>query len=767
MEYNQELLNQIINELNVEPIIAKCLLSIGLTTINDCKKFLNPSFDDLTKLENYEGLEGVKERIQQAIDEKQKVLIYGDYDSDGICSTAMLSMFLKSKGLEVNYFIPDRREDGYGMSEETLEKVMEEYNPDLFITVDCGITNINEVEFVLDALGSDIVITDHHEPLDELPICPIFNPHLTKENAYTNLCGAGVVFRLIESLSSFDEALKYIDLAAIATIADMVPLTDDNRIIVAYGLNKLNSSPRNGLQALIKTFSNKPLSSSDIGFKLAPRINAVGRLANANEVVELFESDDPYIIKEIVDDINEFHNTRQTMTKKLCDEVEEQIQDYDFERYPIIILYSPKWDEGLIGIAAAKKMQDYKRPVILLTDAQDGLVKGSGRSIQNVNIFECVKNASSKLTRFGGHSQACGLSLQKDDIDSFRIEINEYFKSAYDNSVLIERDENVFDFSEVKNVIKVTKELELLEPYGQGNKKPLFSSVVNDLTFKPMKEGLEHVVYKSGKFQMVGFYLIDKIDILNSAIDKNIIFNLSLDTYNNVDYTQAIINEVRCVSFDDNIISNYVYTSLYPDTSIFHPKEMAIKDAIILANNSSYATAFLCFSKKTYDEFSSQVTKDIVKNAHFIESPCPNNAIFFDIALREDLTKYKNVIFLDKPISLGYIDEMKLNKDCNVFYVENSNGKELLKSYVLPYEKLGKIYIEIAKILQNKANTSIYDIFVDVEKTLNVNYNSFIVAICIFMDLGIFAKEGKFLKINKNVKNPINNSHLYKFIVEG
>ena len=765
MEYNQQLLDQIVKELKVEKITAKCLLNCGLSSIEECKAFLHPSIDNLTPIDNYVGLKDVASRIQQAIDNDEKILIYGDYDVDGICSTAMLKIFLTSKGANVSYFIPDRREDGYGMNEEAIDSITEEYDPDLFITVDCGITNVDEVNYIYNDLGRDIVVTDHHEPQETLPDCKIFNPHLTKENAFGDLCGAGVVLRLIEALSSFEESKAYYDLAAIATIADMVQLKSDNRAIVKYGLQVLNSTSRMGLSLLIKSFSRDDLTSSDVGFKLAPRINAVGRISNANALVDLFSETDPYLIQSLIEEVEALHDQRQALTKKIYESVGEELAHYDFNTYPIIVLYKSGWDEGIIGITAAKISKDYNRPVILLTDGNDGNIKGSGRSIEKVNIFELVSASCSKLTKFGGHSQACGLSLNKEDLDFFRKEINDSFKARYTNDVLLEEEDNLFDFHEISNLMKVTKELEMLEPYGQGNRKPQFESIVKNLNFKKMKDGLEHITYRSGNFNMVGFYLLDKLDVLNSAIEKKLTFTLGINTYKNIDSVQAIITGIKCVSFNDSIISNYVLTSLYPDKSIFHPKEIDLNEALSLIKDEDYATAYLCFTKATFDEFNKKCEKRIIKNSYFIESPCPNNAIYFDIDMNSDLTKYKNVVFLDRPISLGYIDVLKLDKDCNVFYVENGNGLKLLRSNMIPYDTLGRIFVEMSKVLGDLPNARVYDLYVDIENLLNVNYNNFMVAICIFMDLGILEKDGKTLKINKNVKNPIKNSRLYNLIV--
>ena len=768
MEYNQELLNQVINELKVEKITAKCLLGLGLNSVEECKDFLNPSLDKLTKLEDYDGLFDVRDRIQQAIDNKERVVIYGDYDADGVCSTAMLKKFLEDRGVDVQYFIPDRKENGYGMSEETIEQIAEEFDPDLYITVDCGITNVNEVDFIIEGIGADIVVTDHHEPQDVLPNCKFFNPHINShKDAFEHLCGAGVVLRLIEALSSFEESLKYYDIATIATVADMVSLTKDNRAIVSYGLMSINSNPRKGLELLIKSFAKEHLTATDIGYKLAPRLNAVGRISNANSLVNLFIEQDYFLLNNLIEEITECHTERQALTKKITDEAIEQMQSYDFDKYPLIVVAKKGWDEGILGIVAAKLCRDYHRPAILLTEGKDGILKGSGRSIESVNIFECVKASSGSLAGFGGHSQACGLSLDKENLEQFKIDLNKYFKENYSNEVLLQSDETYFDSSEVKDYLKVAKELEMLEPFGQGNQKPLFAATIGNIGFKPINPSSPHIQYKKGKFQMVGFYLIDKLDILNSQVEKKVIFNLSVNRYNNFETAQAILMDIKCVSFDNSLITNYVTTALYPDTSIFHPAKIDLNGALNLIKGNDYTTAYICYAKDTFEDFIKACDKEIVKNSYFIESPCPNNAIYFDIDESADLSQYKNVVFLDRPISLGYIDILKLNKDCNVFYVENGNGIKLVKDNLLEYQTLGKIYLEIQKLLANSPKISIYEMYVDIEKSLNINYNNFIVAICIFMDLGILTKEEKTLKLQKNVKNPIKNSRLYNLIIEG
>ena len=770
MEYNQQLLNDIKKELNVEEVTAKCLISAGLSSIDECRDFLRPDIKKITKIEDYDGLKDVADRIKKAIENNESIMIMGDYDTDGICSTAMLKMFLDKKGANVNYFIPDRHTDGYGLSEGAIEAIAEEYNPDLYITVDCGITNINEVDYIFEAIGSDVVITDHHEPQDVLPNCKLFNPHVnTHKGAYEYLCGAGVVLRLIEALSSFDEALEYCDLAALATVADVMPLNGDNRAIVAYGLSVLNNKPRKGLDMLIKSCMNKEdnITSMDIGFKIAPRLNSVGRLDNANQVVDLFIEDDYFLLQNLVEKINEFNNERQALTTKLYEEAVEMLETYDFEKYPIIILAKKGWNDGILGNTASRIVSEFNRPTILLTEQPNGDLKGSGRSIEAVNIFECVRHSSLNPSRFGGHSQAFGVSMSKDELEEFRESINKYFKQTYDNEVLLKDSNEYFDFHDIVNIHRVAKELELLEPFGQGNKRPLFQAVIGNIGFDQMNDK-PHIKLSKSNFQIVGFNMIDKLDIINSEIEKIITFTMSINYFKGVDRgVQAYLDKIKCISHNDNLITNYVATALFPDSSIFHPKKMKVDEAKTLIDGNDYSTAYIAFTKQSFDEFDKACQKKIVKNSYFIENPSPNNAIYFNIDEMADLSRYKNVVFLDRPLSLGYIDILKLNKDCNVYYVENDNGINLLKSYNLTYEKLGLIYREIEKTLQNKQAYSILGLYAHIENLLNINYNIFIIAMFIFMDLKILIKEGKFVRLQKNVKNPISNSRLYNLIVEG
>lgn len=749
-------------KLNIERITAQCLVNCGFTTIEECEDFLSPNLDLLSDLNDYKGYKGVKERIQQAIDNKETVVIYGDYDCDGLCATAMLYSFLISKGVNANYYIPDRHSEGYGMNENALEEIAEEYFPDLLITVDCGITSVDEVLYIQEALGFDVVITDHHSPKEILPDCPIFNPHLS-DKGFANLCGAGVVLRLIEGLGGKEESFKYYDLAAVATIADIVPLVEDNRKIVIRGLNLINSKPRAAFKELKNSLKLSKISSTDVAFRIAPRINAVGRMENATKVLDLFKYDeDPFVISSLIEDINEINTKRQNQTKLIYDSVDESLKKYNFEKYPIIVVKGEKWDEGVLGIVAAKIVNTYNRPAIVFTQNGD-VLKGSGRSIPEVNIFECVNSANEILDKFGGHPQACGITIKKDLFEDFKLRINEYYKEAYIGKIIEQQETNLYNFREIKNLNKLMLELNKLQPFGEGNEKPVFYDKIQNINFKQLKMNSPHILYKKGNFQMVGFNYADKLSFINSDIVKSIFFTLEEAEYGNTSYIQALISDIKSEDYDHINAENYLNTSLYEDKSIFYPKNISFEEAINISKECLYGCAYICFSKDTYLKAIENMPQ--VKHlSYFLDSRCPDNIIVYSLNSLENLSNYKKLIFLDRPISLGYIDMLLLDKDCEVYYVENYAPANELKDYLLDYSSLGKIYIQAVETIRKNPYIELYLLYIDIEKRLNVNYNNFVIAMFVFLDLGLIKYEDNKFKIIPNVKNPISNSKLYKLI---
>ncbi|MEG1609127.1 MAG: DHH family phosphoesterase, partial [Clostridia bacterium] len=466
---NLSLAQEIATKLEFDINLAKIVANRNINTIDDAVDFIYPKLDNLSNIDNYVGLTEVAARIQLAIDEKQTVIIYGDYDCDGICATSILFLFLKSKGVKVTPFLPSRFDNGYGLNIECLEELVENLLPDLLITVDCGISNIEEVEYCNEVLGVDVIVTDHHTPPTDLPQCLIFNPKLSNsDNVFVDLCGAGIALRLVEKLSSLAESKKYFDIACLATVADVVPLVGDNRIITYFGLKSINSGFRKGLDLLIKSNQKQrgEITSSDIAFGLAPKINSVGRLGDANKVLGLFCESDRFLLDCLVDEINKTNEQRQQLTADLVEFCNDKLQGYDFDKQPIIILYNAYWEEGVLGITASKIVGEFNRPTILLTKTKDGQIKGSGRSINGIDLYQLLEQGKQFLIKFGGHKMACGLSLEEKSLQALSDCLNNFALSNFDKTIFETNYVYDGDIADIVDINSFCRQLSFLEPYG-------------------------------------------------------------------------------------------------------------------------------------------------------------------------------------------------------------------------------------------------------------------------------------------------------------
>lgn len=461
-------------KLRISREFLALLISRGFSSEEEISKFLHPSINDFSSPLDIDGMKEARDRLALAIKRKERVLIYGDYDCDGICAISILMLYLNGK-VDASYFIPDRNKDGYGISIEALEGLIARKKPNLVITVDCGITAISEVEFLKEQ-GIDIIVTDHHEPQAQIPDCIVVDPKV-KKTGYYDFCGAGVALKLVEAIAGREEAVKYLDVCSIATIADVVPLTKDNRIIAYYGLKQISASPRKGVKMML---GEDKVTSQDVMFKLAPRMNAAGRLGSAMKVVSLFLESDYFMLKTLAEELARDNAHRQELCETAVTEAKEMLRGVDFNDTHIIVLQSESWEAGILGIAAARLVEEFKRPTVLFSKTGDGL-KGSARSVPSVNIFELFSGLSSYFTAFGGHAQAAGVSLTEDNFNAFKQAANDALASRpyTDFCPAIECDMALDTNSDV---LGFAKELALLEPTGYGNPKPTF--LVNAKNFK-------------------------------------------------------------------------------------------------------------------------------------------------------------------------------------------------------------------------------------------------------------------------------------------
>lgn len=475
-EQDKDIVNKIAEEHGISTLLAKILVNRGIIDSKQIKVFLEPQRHDFHNPFDMLDMEMAVNRIIEAINNKEKTIIYGDYDVDGITSITVLKKFLNERGLDVDYYIPNRLEEGYGLNKEAIEEIAKK-GYKLMITVDCGISGVEEVELA-NSLGIETIITDHHEQLDVLPNAyAIINPK-RRDNTYPfrGLAGVGVVFKVIQAISmklNLDEKeyLKYLDIVCIGTISDIVPLVDENRVIAKLGLMLVKCTKNVGLKELIEESGYKTIDSGMVSFGIAPRINACGRMGKQEEALELFLTDNPEKAKTITKRLNEYNIQRQETEKQIFEQAISELEKENLEEKSSIVLAGENWHHGVIGIVASRITEKFFKPTILIC-IEDDIGKGSGRSVPGFDLHEALAQSSKYLEKYGGHEMAVGLSLKKENIQEFKNHFEEYAKSkgVKDIVPIINVDSEITK----KDINKATVEqIKLLEPFGEQNKQPL------------------------------------------------------------------------------------------------------------------------------------------------------------------------------------------------------------------------------------------------------------------------------------------------------
>lgn len=565
-----EKVHKISKECKISPLLAKVFLSRGIEEGEYIKTFLNPSMNDLHNPFLLNDMEKAVDRIISAVKSKERIVIFGDYDVDGVTSTAVLYDFLKNCGADVGYYIPDRKEEGYGLSIGAVQKVLDD-GASLIVTVDCGITAFEEVKYIIEN-NVDIIVTDHHECKEELPEAyALVNP-CRHDSLYPfkELAGVGVVFKLVKALTVKmgleDLSLKYMDLVALGTVADVVTLTDENRIIVKYGLKQINNTSNKGIKALIEVAGakDKLITAYTIGYVLAPRINAAGRIGDAERAVRLFTTDDENEAIAIAKELNEENIYRQeTEQGILCDVLNTIENCVDLEKEKVIVVWGKNWHHGIIGIVASRIIESFHRPCILIS-VEEGMGKGSGRSIEGFNLFEALTHCSSLLEKFGGHEQAAGLSIKEENINEFRRLINEYADVHLMESDLVPKVKIDVEVTKEDISAESVKELELLAPFGAGNPSPVFA--YKNLTVEDIRKvgNDKHIRLKlkdeETYIDAIGFnrgYLAasySEEDVIDAAC------SFEINTWNNIESIQMNLKDLK--DNDDMLLQNKFYYSL-------------------------------------------------------------------------------------------------------------------------------------------------------------------------------------------------------------
>lgn len=462
----------------ISELLATILVGRNIVEDSKIKVFLEPTRKDFYDPFLLPDMEKAVERLIKAIDNNEKLIIYGDYDVDGITSISVLKKFLEDRGLKVGTHIPNRLDEGYGLNKDAINTIYEDgYR--LMITVDCGISGIEEVEYA-NSLGIETIITDHHEPLDNLPnALAIIDPKIKNSKyPFNQLAGVGVVFKVIQAIGiklNLDEKeyLKFLDLVCIGTISDIVPLVDENRVIAKLGLKLVEVTQDIGLKTLLTSIGYSKINSMSVSFGIAPRINACGRMGHADEALKLFLTNSKQEAEVLTENLNNYNKTRQEIEKKIFEEALAKIEEEDFSNKNAIVIAGDNWHHGVIGIVSSKITDMYFKPSILICfDGENG--KGSGRSIIGFDLHKALCETSQYLEKYGGHEMAVGLSLLKSNFESFKEAFQKYAEES-----------NIKDIIPIINIdklitekdlnIKAVKELEKLEPFGEANKCPLIA----------------------------------------------------------------------------------------------------------------------------------------------------------------------------------------------------------------------------------------------------------------------------------------------------
>lgn len=455
-------------------LLGGVMLSRGITSLDRAREFFGCS--SLSDPLLIKDMEAAVEVIRGALDEGKKITVFGDYDCDGITSTAMLYGYLNAMGAEADYYIPDRSE-GYGMNLEALKRILDS-GTELIITVDNGISAVEEAKYIAER-GAQLVITDHHQPPQELPVCEAcVDPHRADDNSpFKELCGAGVVLKLLCALEEDEDFVleQYADLAAVGTVADVMPLIGENRFIVRRGLENIHSSQNQGLDKLIRSAGIDParVDSTSIAFSIAPRINAVGRIARADRAVELLLTESPEQAGLISEELALCNSQRTAEETRIMEEAAQQIEQRpELLRERVLVVSGEGWKHGVIGLVCAKLLNKYGKPVLVIS-VENGEARGSARGIDGFSIYKLLEGCSRVLTKFGGHPKAGGFSLRPEDVETFRQMVYAYCRECYPKMPEYSVSADMEITGDCLTVEQVT-ELMKLEPCGEGNRKPVF-----------------------------------------------------------------------------------------------------------------------------------------------------------------------------------------------------------------------------------------------------------------------------------------------------
>jgi single-stranded-DNA-specific exonuclease len=641
---DQVLVESLTKELNITPLVAQLLVNRGFDTVEGARYFLfgTEQFHDPYLLKD---MDIAVQRIKEAIENQDPILIYGDYDADGVSSTTVMMKTLTDLGALVDFYIPNRFTEGYGPNEAAFRQAYER-GFKLIITVDTGISAINEAKFAKE-LGVDLIVTDHHEPGPVLPDCyAIIHPKLEDSHyPFKELAGVGVAFKLAHALyGHVPEHL--LEIAVIGTIADLVPLKDENRFIAKAGIQKLIRTNNIGLRALFKICSIDITSITEetIGFSIGPRINAAGRLGDAAPAVQLLLSEDLEEAMELATEIDRLNRSRQSIVNEITEEAIEMVEKTFTLDHKVIVIAKENWNAGVVGIVASRLVDKYYRPTIVLTiDHEKGTAKGSARSIDGFDLFQNLSHCRDILPHFGGHTAAAGMTLNIDDVDELRRRLNELANELLTEDMLIPvtKLDGEFEISDIQ--LDTVKEMLLLAPFGMENPKPKVllkdAGISNYRKIGSEQNHLKLTLEKSGfSLDTIGFGLGPIYDEISPISSISVIGEISINEWNNIQKPQLFLQDIAV-----NHWQLFDWRGNNRAVQLF--KNLLVTD-----------TKFIVFNLENQDTFSKWLSKDSIT---YIANE--QDAQILDL-------HEKNLVLLDFPPTKEIVNQLLFGKKPSKIY---------------------------------------------------------------------------------------------------
>ena len=552
----QETVAHLIDCLGVDPVIAQLLAQRGFSTFEEAKSFFRPHIGQLHDPFLMKDMDKAVARLQHAINQKENIMVYGDYDVDGTTSVSLLTHFLRSQDLEVTPYIPDRYAEGYGLSTKGIDTV-KAANIKFMIALDCGVKAVKQVAYAK-KLGIELIICDHHTPGDVLPdALAVLDPKRSDcTYPFKELCGCGVGFKLIQGLlqhqgKEVNEIIAYLDFVAVAIAADIVPIVGENRVLAFLGLQQLNIHPRPGLKAIMRDKPTKQIIS-DILFGIAPRINAAGRMKHGLDAVKLLLSESDEEAKKIAQEVEIYNNSRRELEKEITEEALTQILENEEENNATNVVYSPHWHKGVIGIVASRIIETYYRPTLVFTKSSQGILAASARSVPGFDLYKAIDACRAHIIQFGGHKYAAGVTIKEENYKAFK----ENFEAQVAQTITAAQKEQALEidlalpFTSI--TLKLLRVLKQMEPFGPENRSPIFyTEGVRDSGYaKLVGQDKSHLKARfiqgsSSPIDAIGFSLGEKIHLLKKRSPLRIAYSIEENVWHGNVSVQLRLKDVE------------------------------------------------------------------------------------------------------------------------------------------------------------------------------------------------------------------------------